>query len=339
MSQNQNPETEISPTEASERVIELAKKIESWRVAHAISKEKMPERFKDHIRSYRGIERAVKGELGEMNLEAHLSQFESIWALINSPAPKPKQKSWDDTSLALQLRNAFVRTMTKTGPNRVILLIAPTGRGKTGALQALQQIYKAPRVILCEASKVWKDKPLALLGHIWECLGKTDELGHGPKALQRVVASLKENRICIAIDESHYLGPEQLNTLTTLVNLTPGEFILAGQPTLWSRLERDKGAFLETRQLTGNRLSRRIKSGSLSDSDAGDVKLMVERRLPWLNGQSKQAVTMLLKQAPQHGNLAFVRNVIERTEEAADEGATLDWQAFTDAVNAEVSER
>lgn len=325
--------------DATEHLIGLAQRIEAWRVAHNIAKEKMPSRFADHLKSYRGIERAAKGDTAEMNIEKHTAQFESVWSLINTPPPKPKQRAWDDTTLALQLRNAFVRTMSKSGPNRVILMTAPTGRGKTQALLALQQIYKHPRVVLCEASKVWKDKPLALLSHLWHSLGKTDDLGTGPKALERLVDALNAQRLCLAIDEAHYLGPDQLNALTNLVNTTPGEFILVGQPTFWSRLERDKGAYLETRQLTGNRLSRRIKLGLLDADNAGDLKLFVERRMSWLNGDSRKAAAVLLKHAPQHGNLAFARNVAERIEEAVEEGGTQDWQAFTAAVEAELSER
>lgn len=325
--------------EARERLVELAQKIEAYRTAHGIAKDKMPERFKDQIRSYRGVERAAGGDTSEMNVEKQLAAFEAIWSLINTPKPRPKLRSWDDTTLALQLRNAFVRTMTKSGPNRVILVIAPTGRGKSGALKALQQIYKQPRVVLCEGCKAWKDKPLALLQHIWAQIGKTDDLGSGPKALDRLVEAMNQQRICIAIDEAHYLGPEQLSTITNLVNRTQGEFILAGQPTFWSRLEKDKGAYLETRQLTGNRLSRRITASSLSEDTAKDVELFIQRRAPWLNGHTKEAVGILVKHAPQHGNLAFVRNVIERIEEAVEEGGAQDWKGFKDAVEAELAER
>ncbi len=334
--------TPDTSTEADirEQVENLAKKIEAYRVANGIAKDKMPQKFKDYIKSYRGVERAAIGNTSEMDLEKNLTAFESIWSLINTPPPRPKRRAWDDTSLALALRSAFVRTMTKTGPNRVILVTAPNGRGKTGALLALVQIYKHPRVALCEASGAWKGKPLAFMAHIWHQLGKTDDLGTGPRALERLVTALSAQRICIAIDEAHYLGPDQLNLITNLVNTTPGEFILLGQPTFWSRLEKDRGAYLETRQLTGNRLSRRIKLGSVNEDGLGDLKLFVEREIPWLdNAQQKNAVGILSKHAPNHGNLAFARNVAERIEEVLAEGIAKEWAVFADAVADELSER
>ena len=39
------------------------------------------------------------------------------------------------------------------------------------------------------------------------------------------------------IDEAHHLGPHCLNTVKTLVNTTPGEFILVAIPTLWNKLQ------------------------------------------------------------------------------------------------------
>src|SRR5262245_37258457 len=92
--------TETESTDAREHLIELAQKIEAWRTAHNVPKERMPEKFKDHLKSYRGVERAAKGDVAEMNLEKHLAQFEAVWSLINTPAPKPKQRAWDDTTLA-----------------------------------------------------------------------------------------------------------------------------------------------------------------------------------------------------------------------------------------------
>src|SRR4051812_23144736 len=101
--------------DSREHLVNLGQKIEAWRVAHDVPKEQMPKRFKDFIKSYRGVERAAAGDTAELNIEKHVTAFEGIWSLINTPAPKPRQRAWDDTTLALQLRNAFVRTMTKSG--------------------------------------------------------------------------------------------------------------------------------------------------------------------------------------------------------------------------------
>jgi type II secretory pathway predicted ATPase ExeA len=322
--------------EQKDKLVRTAKLIEDWRLAVGVPKDKMAARFPGLIKSYRNVERAIAGELSEMDIPKNLAAFESVWAMINSPAPKPAQKPYDDFGLVLELRNAPARTMTKTGPNRVILVTGPTGRGKSKALEALQNLYRA-RVLGVSASRVWRDKPSALLKEIWKAMGKTGSLGHGPDALDRVAAALKETRVCLAIDEAHYMGPEQLNTVTSLIERTPGEFILVGQPSLWSKLENDKGAFQEARQLTKNRLSRRIRVGEITADDP-EIKMLLERRLPWLD-KVGEAVELLGQHASSHGNLGFVRNVIERCEEALEEGASEDWNTFKAALKDELAGR
>ena len=334
------PNIEDQTPDTRERLSDLARQIEAWREAHNVPKERMPTRFRD-LNSYRTIERILAGNFDDMKkaetAEKWLAVLESVVAQINTPAPRAVARAFDDFPIALQLRNAFVRTMGKTGPNRFILLIAPTGRGKTQALRALKQLYKS-RIIICEASRVWQDKPQALLSEIWKKLGKTDELGFGPAGLDRLAEELNQVRVGIAVDEGHYLGANQLNTLTTLINRTPGEFILAGQPTLWSRLEKDQGVYLETRQLTRNRLSRKLTFADLTEEDA-DTKQLIDKRASWLNGKAGEATKMLMKHAPQNGNLGFVRNVIERCEEAVEEGAPQSFSTFQAALEAELAER
>lgn len=337
---NTNP-TLIDSTEEDSvrlsRLKELAHLVDDWRTAKNIAKDKMAPRFKGIIKSYRNIERILAGQFDELNIEGNLGQLEAIWSLINSPAPRPTVKPYDDFNVALQLRNAFLRTMAKTGPNRVIILTAPTGRGKSKALEVLRDRYKA-RIVTLSASRVWKDKPMALLAEIWAALGKNGGLGFGRVALKNVEESLKANRIAVAIDEAHYLGPEQLNTITTLVNSTPGEWILVGQPTLWSRLENDRGAYNEARQLTKNRLSCRIRVADLADGDP-EVRYLLERRLPWLKTDAEKGAAQMMRHAAANGNLGMVRNVIERCEEAIDEGAPEAWDTFAQALAQELNER
>lgn len=327
--------------DARERLFEVAKKIEAWRTAHEIPGTRMHERFPNQLKSYRSVERALKRDFSEMKtdeaVEKHLASLEAVWSLINTPKPKPVVRVRDDFPVALALRDAFVRTMTKTDINRFILLIATTGRGKSSALKALKQIYK-DRIIIVQATSFWRGKPLGLVQEIWKALGKTDELGNGPQALTRLKAELQLNRIAIGIDEGHYLDAPQLNCITTLVNDTPGEFIIVAQPSLWGRLERDKGVFLETRQLTRNRLSRKLVFGDLTDGDT-DIAKLIDHRAKWLNGRSADAAKLLMKEAPQNGNLGFVRNVLERCEEAIEEGAPRNWDTFAAAVKAELAER
>lgn len=331
------PDPEHSAAARVTQLTDLAAKIESWREAHNTPKAQMERRFSTYIRSYRNIERAVKRETGEMDIEKNLSAFSSIWSLLNTPDAKVSERAYDDFTAAARLRHAFMRTMTKTGPNRVILVIGPTGAGKTKAREVLQNTWKT-RIASLDATRAWDDRSLGFLSAIWHALGRSGAVGHSRDGLVRIIHALREERRALLIDEAHYLGPNQLNIVTTLVNNTPGEFILIGQPTLWSRLETDRGAYLEARQLTQNRLSRRI---NLNGAASNDVELMIERRLAGLPASARsKAAQLIMAHAGSHGNLGFVRNVIERCEETMSEAGTeCTLDLFTIELRNELSER
>lgn len=106
-------------------------------------------------------------------------------------------------------------------------------------------------------------------------------------------------------------GPRILNTIKTLINQTPGEVMGLAMPTLWAKLERG-AAYEECRQLTGNRLSERVK---LAPINRGDLAKFVGRRLPGLNGALAQAVALVEAHAKGRGNLAFARQVCKRAGE------------------------
>jgi DNA transposition AAA+ family ATPase len=191
------------------------------------------------------------------------------------------------------------------------------------------------RILWIEAAAAWGDKPNALLGSILAALGiKPSEWPISQfERLERVVERLKSSRLCVIIDEAHHMGPDCLNTVKTLINRTPGEFILAAMKTLWNRLERD--SYQEVKQLTGNRLAERIKL-SLRETD---VKKLLDRRLAVLPAaESKKALTLLMAKAPHNGNLAFVREVCKRARIMAGADAVT-FEIVTSAISAEEGKR
>ena len=147
-------------------------------------------------------------------------------------------------------------------------------------------------------------------------------------------------RRCVMIEEAHHMGVRCLNQLKTLVNCTPGEFVLFAYPTLWGRLE--KHAYHEARQLIGNRLAERIK---LSVQPA-DVKKFVTRRVPRVvdtleDAKLNEVIDLLVTKAavPKHGNMGFVREVCDRVLDACKGEDGPSFAQWTAAMDAEVSSR
>ena len=77
----------------------------------------------------------------------------------------------------------------------------------------------------------------------------------------------------MVIDEAHHLGPHCLNTVKTLVNTTPGEFVMLAIPSLWAKL--NKSAYIEAKQLSTNRLYELVQI----DLEAQDIATYMRHRL------------------------------------------------------------
>ena len=129
------------------------------------------------------------------------------------------------------------------------------------------------------------------------------------------------------LDEAHHLGPHCLNTVKTLVNTTPGEFILVAIPTLWNKLQAH--AYQEAKQIATNRLSERVKL----TLDEADIRTYLSKRFKDAQpAELKVAAKIVRPSALLSGNYAFVRDV-------ARELASLEADAVSRAVTAVTGRR
>ena len=125
--------------------------------------------------------------------------------------------------------------------------------------------------------------------------------------------------------------------MKTLVNTTPGEFILVAIPTLWNKLQAH--AYQEAKQIATNRLSERVKL----TLDEADIRTYLAKKFmsggvksggvdsPTAN-DLKVAAKIIRPAALLAGNYAFVRDV-------ARELTSLDAEAVSRAVTAVTGRR
>lgn len=315
---------------------EIATLIREWQTAKELSDvallKKLPQ-----LGSTKTFKRVLDRDLAELDLERQLVNYRAARSFIESLGENPEHEVedlYDDFAPAVQLRRAVFETLRETGDARVIFLLGPTASGKTSARRLLMQKYGS-RFMLIEASEAWSDSPSAMLGAIMAALGCKDRPPTAVDRLNEVVKRLCETRRGLIIEEAHHLGPRCLNVVKTLVNQTPGEFILVAIDTIWRRLE--TGAYEEARQLTGNRLAERISLGSAVRES--DVRKMIERRLPTLEKSLVvSAAKHLSEKSTSYGRFAFVRAVIRRVATKA-EGEPITPQHFTDSITEEVQSR
>ena len=272
--------------------------------------------------------------LDELDLESWLLNYRAVWALIEggTAEEEPHEEFYEDLTPVLKLKRAINGAMKASGNDRLVIMEADTGSGKSTSRKLVERKY-GQRVVFIEACVAWNDSPAAFLAEILRTFGQKHPPMITMKRLEIVLAVLNSTRTCLIIEEAHHFGPRCLNMLKSLINQTPGEFVLLTLRTLWKRLERE--AYEEARQLTGNRLYERIKIESLHP---GDVKKMLERRCNVAAEDLANASRMVTERAQGKGNLAFVRDVCRRANELADgEPVTLD--VVNSAITQEVASR
>lgn len=313
----------------------LAQRIRDWQEARKFSDNELLRRLPG-LGSTKTFTRILKGDLAELDLQRWLSDYRSVWAVIESLTGRDREsvELFDDLSTVISLRRALTDIFECRSIRRVILAEGDSGLGKSSALTFMQRKW-GQRIIIAEATDAWDDNPNALLGTTLEALGVKDMAISREGRLRQVLGKLKQARTALAIDEAHHLGPHCLNTCKTLVNQTPGEVILLALPTLWRRLER--GAYEEVKQLLGNRLAERIKIGALREAD---VRKLLLRRLKHEDTRSTAAVlaeaARMGEEKKPHGNLSFVDAVCERVIE---QETTVTHEIVLAAIAAELARR
>lgn len=331
---------EDQDTASSRELQEIARAVEDFRLARpGLSKAELLRRY-PALGDDRTYGRCLSGDTAELVVGKWLIAYRQVQSLLElEPDVEDAETFYDDLTPAIELRTAFTDIARERGNARVIVLLGWPGMGKTTARMLLEEKY-GQRVLMVEATQAWQrakgggtDRPL--LRAIGRRLGMASLPGAGDDLLEEVVTLLSASRRFLVIEEAHHLCPNGLDVVKTLVNRTPGEFLLIAHPRLWEKLE-SKG-YSQCRQLTTNRLGRKITL-RLHKSD---VAKFVDRRLPGMNGEAGKATELIFKNAVSHGNFAFVRKAIRRTRSLMREkGETTPRLAVvSEAVNAELTAR
>ena len=308
-------------------LIDIAAKIAAWGESHGMSRAQLVRNFTD-LGSEKSFRDISAGNLEGYNAENQLTKYRAVYATMEELANQGgEERIYDDLGTVVKIRRAFLGVVKATGTNRVLIVQGESGIGKTTAVGLLRGKYGTGRISYVEASDVWADSPNAFLGAILRALGVTELPAGRVQRLEEVQARLAISRRCLVIDEAHHLGPHCLNTVKTLVNTTPGEFILVAIPTLWNKLQAH--AYQEAKQIATNRLSERVKL----TLDEADIRTYLAKRFKDAQpAELKIAAKIIRPAALLAGNYAFVRDV-------ARELTTLEAEAVSRAVTAVTGRR
>lgn len=288
--------------------MELAMRISRYAVRRGWSKARLVREL-PALGSERTFRDMLAGRIENYDAAAQLASLTAVWCEVEGASGEGAEEPvYDDLTPVAAIATACLGAMRTWGINRVVIVLGEPGAGKTTSMRYLGERY-GERLVMVEASDVWADKPSALLGAIAEQLGEIEPPVSAVERLRLVQRKLAVTRRAVVVDEAHHLGPRCLNTIKTLVNTTPGEFVLLAIPSLWAKLNRT--AYVEAKQLSTNRLHELVQL----ELEERDVAAFMMHRLAEMSGAvAKKAAKLVRPTAMAAGNYSFLRDVCDELE-------------------------
>ncbi len=166
------------------------------------------------------------------------------------------------TKLACATQATIKRARESKG-RRVVVLLAPTGAGKTAVGEALA----ARGATYIEGRQSWRKSYKAFCADVAKVAGrpmKTKKYNEHD-AEERMLQALRARDIVLYLDEANSLGPESANAIKLIVNQTNTVVAIAAIPERWDKFT--KFAPDEFGQLI-NRCQPILRHTGLSDTDA-----------------------------------------------------------------------
>lgn len=316
---------------AADELREIAHALETYRADIGMTKTVLLRTYPE-LGTDRTYNRIISGDFAELKIEEKwLPVFRHVWNQIQGTELEVTDGLIETMTGPAELCRSYLECKQERGTTaRFILVLGDSAMGKTSAVQVMKSKPYGGLVLDVEAADAWRGKgrggtAAPLLRAIGAKLGMKDLPSARDALLSEVVGKLNGQRRALVIEEVHHLCPQGLNTLKTLINMTPVIIIATGLPVLWDRLAGSREAWAECRQLTNNRLFERI---TLTLTEA-DVSSFLEARLKEISiaeSDMDKAVTALTNAARTFGNLRFVDAVTKRfiREVKLDQPPTLD---------------
>ncbi|MES2596405.1 MAG: ATP-binding protein [Verrucomicrobiota bacterium] len=268
-----------------------------------------------HGLSAKEIKAATAGKYDDDAAASMLEAVKAAAASINGQGSEP-DPLYEDMSTTKAVRAAYTRLRLSGTKAKLVIIEGQTGMGKTSSGEIIatktRDLNPTASIHSIEATSAWKGRPGPMMAAMLRALGMPDNSRSGAAKLEKLVEALNQRPTTFIIDEIHDGGVDMLRMLKTLLNRSSVKVVLLAHPRLFRDLENE--AWDDVRQLTGNRLLARIDLGRVTEADA---TMMLTKRVPSLNGDTKQAAVTLAKAAHGNGNFALIREIIVRLQRHA----------------------
>lgn len=295
------------PSSQAAELVELANTINAWQQFRELSDTALCNHRSIDIGSPKTFNAIVAGNLEGYDVDRWLPAYRAAWNVLQvQPDAGDEVAVFEDLTPTVGVRAAMLDAMRERGNDRLIIVEGEPGMGKSFAVRALVNRFGAARIVLAEASEIWRDSINAMLSDLLKALGQPVPTTSSA-CMDKLIEVLKAKRVCLVIDEAHHMGPRGLNLVKSIINRSPGEVIMLGLSVLLKRLE--LAAYQEAKQLTLNRLSERIR---LMDVDPSDAEKLMTRIGGLSAAIAREVGRPLAAMSKNRGALKFVHLVARR---------------------------
>lgn len=315
---------ETTTLDIEAQVFEVAGQIRAWQEARGLSTVKLIKQFPT-LGSTKTFAKLADGDAEGLDAGAWLARYEGVLRVIERAAEE-EEATWDDLGPTAALLLIGPKLLMHRGLNRLVICEGDSGSGKSKALQALKARHHGT-VLVVEADESWKT-PKAMVSNLLVGIGEETSVenitGDFLTRQNRLIDALKARRVMLCIDESQHMAAQGLTILKTLLNRTVSCFVIAGQSTLWRKLQAT--AWQEAKQLRHNRCFASLSFGAPADED---VELFVSRRAALGGGGGVESLKpatwkALGDYAARYGGFAFLRDTVDEARRNVPLGAALD---------------
>jgi DNA transposition AAA+ family ATPase len=328
----QTPESEL---------LALATAIDTYRIDSGLSKAQLLRSYPE-LGTDKTLSKIMAGDNTELKIEERwLPAYASVWRQLEGGEDVADAGLISTLEGPAELCRAYLDTRSERGNARFVLVLGDSGVGKSSAIAVMKSKPYGANVLEIEATAIWRDKAgkgtaAPLLRCIARRIGLRDLPIQRDQLLDVVVEKLQGAKRCLVIDEAHHLCENGINTIKTLINLTPVIIVAMAMPGLWDRLSGSKHGWAECKQLTGNRLAERIHLRLR----VVDVERLMEDSCPELTPEQRtKGANALAAEAVHYGNLRFVVAVLKRYRREVKAGQKPSLETLGNAIALEKKKR
>lgn len=311
-------------SESADRLIGTAREIRAWQEGQRppISDAGMVRQFPG-LGSDKTYRKLRDGDVSSLNVDTHLAKYRGVLAQLEALAGSAAaEEIYEDLQPALDAGLAVAGLIPQRGMTRLVVIVGPTGSGKTQSGKLTAKKYPGS-VVYLEAHEGWQSLNCAL-GELLLATGavksKEDLPSGAGVRLGLLVDHLKTGKKLIWIDEGHHCTGPVLNAIKTVLNKTDSLIVVSCIDTLWRKLA--ARSWEEVKQLFFNRLFELVK---LAPPSREDAIAFFGRRVPSLGSGSDwhAAAAKVGTMAAGAGRFAFLREVARRANDIGAAGADL----------------